>query len=268
MNKQFTKEQVEVYANAFEKGDAVWCNDEWFEVLDVSDALTTASPSSHFIRNFFGEVVTGGFHRKSTNYPYRVTTLEHYKPTKGDKVVRLRKSGYSFTFGGVYIITEDYAGTLVILDNNGYEHSPYEKDYWGVIPKYSHVSKTLTKQKECCENNSINIEMSQRNAHIDILSQFESRIHNITDYLCYEIANSGKHKAKMLFESILENGFDDIVAQTVQDSAKLSKIIYDESDTEYSQLYKMSNQIQQMLENLVLLDAVVEEKIQLHEQGE
>lgn len=152
MNSKFSDKQIEAYAAAFEEGDAIWCGGEWEKVskLKESQALTTESRNRYVIRNYGGDVATEGFNMFSLLYNrYRVTTLEHYVPQKGDKVIWLEEDGISdfLKFGQVCPVgMVSQAGVeerAAIIDNDGDVIFLFNlpRTNVGVIPRCDRVAR-------------------------------------------------------------------------------------------------------------------------------
>lgn len=152
MNKQFTEEQIKVYASSFREGDAIWCNNSWHEVKQIGfGKLAIELDGNDLIINFgevqgYKEVVEGFLKNEEVGvtHPYRVTTIRDYSLQGGEKIIWLGESDDFRTFGKVYdVLSPDSAEDVYYIDS-GLAWTPYGNS-WGVIPTYKQV---LTKQLE------------------------------------------------------------------------------------------------------------------------
>lgn len=158
MNSNFSDNQFEAYAAAFEEGDAIWCDGEWREVVENkrndSSKLTACADGNIFVINNGqgGGCYSGshyGFEEEGLNKnPYRVTTLEDYELQGGERLVWLGESGYYRTFGKSYETFNDSEGNVTYRSDRGEVASKVVLSEWGVIPRYEQVQPTAQKEVE------------------------------------------------------------------------------------------------------------------------
>lgn len=143
MNKQFSEEQIEVYASAFEEGDAIWSDGKWHEVFHEGDSLSIVSLNQYHIKNLYGEGVINGFKNvlESSGVPYRITTLKDYELQGGERAIWLgQKYRNNLTFGWSYDINiSKETGHPVFRGNDGVAYIAEESE-WGIIPRYEQVA--------------------------------------------------------------------------------------------------------------------------------
>lgn len=151
MNKQFTEEQIEAYASAFEEGDAIWCNGEWWKVAKEKDTFfeeDVLMVHGHTfaikrIQRKNIKPVTRGFLNKGvihTEELYRIATPNNYELQGGEKLIWLGESSETRTFGKIYktLVNED--GNTVYYNDIGDSYFRVVNDNWGVIPRYEQVA--------------------------------------------------------------------------------------------------------------------------------
>lgn len=135
MNSNFSQEQIEAYASAFEEGDAIWCDGEWREVSKLSkfsSSLTCEAPNRYVIRCFDGKAAISGF--KEEENPYRVTTLEDYKLQGGEKLV--------------YLDDDDFGRRGSVFKAKMPQDEYLKEPYWGIIPRYEQVKHLVDPTKK------------------------------------------------------------------------------------------------------------------------
>lgn len=153
MNEQFNEEQIEAYASAFEEGDAIWCDNQWWKVAKEKDTFfeeDVLMVHGHTfaikrIQRKNIKPVTRGFLNKGvihTEELYRVTTLSEYELQGGERVVCLTNEfrGIDIKFGEIFYVGVNDNGTPSIVNEKGDEFIPRDTKLWGIIPRYEQVA--------------------------------------------------------------------------------------------------------------------------------
>jgi len=179
MNSNFNDEQIRAYAEAFEEGDAIWCDGKWLKV-----SKSTKMQGASF---------------KEEETLYRVTTLTDYKLKGWEKLVWLGDVEH-FTFGAVYEVKyrPEYDVNVFVYDNDGYVRTPKSKN-WAVIPKYEQVQSI--ERKETKTSDVANIlykryyDVLQNALHNNIKSALEEKNYGLVIELS-ELAIEMKEESK------------------------------------------------------------------------
>ena len=192
MNSNFNENQIVAYAKAFEEGDAIYCNGEWHQVVEIerdkeegwTARLTAYVDGNNKIISFGtgrGVVLEGFLHDLVTN-PYRVTTLADHELQGGEKVIPMSGFMDYIDFGKVYHVKLDSHGTPIVTDDVGIDFVPVGKN-WAVVPRYEQVQSI--EQKEVKTSNIANAlykryyNVLQNSLHNDIKSALQENNYSL-----------------------------------------------------------------------------------------